>query len=142
MKIEKAIVTQDYVNDIAYKIVACAIEVHKTLGPGLLESIYHTCLIEELEQSGLIIESQVEVPVKYKGKDIGGKPRIDILVNELIIVELKSVESILPVHKAQLLSYMKLAHVPKGLLINFNCDNIVKQMVPLVNEIFSNLSKE
>jgi GxxExxY protein len=142
MKIEKAILTQDYVNDIAYKIVACAIEVHKTLGPGLLESIYHTCLIEELEQSGLITESQVEVPVKYKGKDIGGKLRIDILVNELIIVELKSVESILPVHKAQLLSYMKLAHVPKGLLINFNCDNIVKQMVPLVNEIFSNLSKE
>lgn len=142
MKIEKAIVNQDYVNDMAYKIVACAIEVHKTLGPGLLESIYHSCLIEELEQSGLITESQVEVPVKYKGKDIGGKLRIDILVNELIIVELKSVESILPVHKAQLLSYMKLAHVPKGLLINFNCDNIVKQMVPLVNEIFSNLSKE
>jgi GxxExxY protein len=142
MKIEKAIVTQDYINDISYKIVACAIEVHKTLGPGLLESIYHTCLIEELEQSGLLTESQVEVPVKYKGKDIGGKLKIDILVNELIIVELKSVEVILPVHKAQLLSYMKLADVPKGLLINFNCDNIVKHMVPLVNELFANLPKQ
>lgn len=133
MKINNTIITQVYVNEIAYKIVSCAIEVHKTIGPGLLESIYHDCLLEELEQEGFYTQSQIEIPIMYKGKNLGKKLKIDILVNELIIVELKAVETILPIHQAQLLSYMKLSEVPKGLLINFNCDNIVKNMVPMVN---------
>lgn len=142
MKVEQAIITQNYVNELAYKIIACAIEVHKTMGPGLLESIYQSCLLEELKQNGLLTQSQVEIPVYYKRKNLGSKLKLDILVNDLIIVELKSIETILPVHKAQLLSYMKLANVPKGLLINFNVDNIVKNMVPLVNDLFANLPKE
>ncbi len=141
MKIEKAIVTQEYVNNIAYDVLACAIEVHKTLGPGLLESIYHACLLEELEQKGFYTESQVEVPIKYKGKELGGKLKLDILVNELIVIEVKAVDKLMPVHTAQLLSYIKLSNIPKGLLINFNCDNIIKNMVPLVNEIFAGLPK-
>jgi GxxExxY protein len=133
--------TQTYINDIAYKIVGCSIEVHKQLGPGLLESVYESCLIEELTSTGLNINTQLYVPVIYKGKDLGGKLKIDILVNELIIVELKAVEVMIPLYQAQLLSYLKLTGRPKGLLINFNCENITKQLVPLVTEEFAKLPK-
>ena len=115
---------------------------HKQVGPGLLESVYHSCLAEELESKGLIVESQIKVTVLYKGKDIGGFLRLDMLVNELIIVELKAVEIMIPLYKAQLLSYLKLAGMPKGLLINFHCENITKQLVPLVTKDFSLLLKD
>ncbi len=135
-------ITQEYVNDIAYKIVGCAIEVHKHLGPGLLESIYESCLIDELENSGLNVKSQIHVPVIYKNKNLGGLLKLDLLVNDLIIVELKSVETIIPVFRAQLLSYLKLTGKPKGLLINFNCENISREgLVPLVTEEFAKLPK-
>jgi len=134
-------ITQKYVNDIAYKIVGCAIEVHKNLGPGLLESIYETCLIEELSNSGLAVQSQLFLPIKYKKKDLGGILKFDLLVNDLIILELKAVDIMIPLFKAQLLSYLKLTGKPKGLLINFHCENIVEQMVPLVTEKFSKLPK-
>ncbi|MBN8695853.1 MAG: GxxExxY protein [Bacteroidetes bacterium] len=136
------VITQKYVNDIAYEIVGCAIEVHKELGPGLLESIYEKCLVEELLAQGFKVESQSLVPLKYKGKDLGFNFKMDIVVEDLIVVELKSVESILPVFKAQLLTYLKLANKPKGLLINFNSENITKDgLVPLVTKAFSNLPK-
>ena len=134
-------ITQKYVNDISYKIVGCAIEVHKNLGPGLLESVYETCLIEELSDTGLTAQSQVFVPIKYKNKDLGGLLKLDLLVNDLIILELKAVDVMIPQLKAQLLSYLKLTGIPKGLLINFHCENIVEQMVPLVTENFSELPK-
>jgi len=133
--------TQKYINEIAYKMVGCAIEVHKNLGPGLLESVYQTCLIEELLDSGLTVRSQVYVPIKYKGKVLGGTLKLDLLVNDLIIIELKAVDAMIPLYKAQLLSYLKLTGKPKGLLINFNCENIVAQMIPLVTEEFSKQAK-
>ena len=130
-------VTQKYINDIAYKIVGCAIEVHKQLGPGLLESVYEVCLIDELQSSGLQVSSQVIVPIIYKEKKLESSLKLDILINYLVIVELKAVEIILPVFKAQLLSYLKLTNKPKGLLINFYCENIVHDgLVPLVTEEF------
>ncbi len=132
-------ITQHYVNEISYKIVGCAIEVHKHLGPGLLESIYQKCLIEELLEKGLLVQSQVPVPLIYKNKELGSTLKIDLLINELVIVELKAVEQMIPLYQAQLLSYLKLTGKPKGLLINFNCENIVEQLVPLVTPVFAQL---
>ncbi len=134
-------ITQNYTNEISYKIVGCAIEVHKHLGPGLLESVYEECLIEELKNNGLQVAKQVQVPILYKGKTLGIPLRLDLLINDLIIVELKSVDIMIPVFKAQLLSYLKLTSKPKGLLINFNCENITKELIPLVTEEFSKLPK-
>lgn len=134
--------TQKYINDITYKIVGCAIEVHKHLGPGLLESVYETCLIDELKASNLKIESQIYVPINYKGKDLGNNLKLDLLIEDLVIVELKSVEAMIPLYTAQLLTYLKLTGKPKGLLINFNCENITKHLVPLVTDEFAKLPKE
>ncbi|QQS38351.1 MAG: GxxExxY protein [Ignavibacteriales bacterium] len=131
--------TKEIVNQISYKIVGCAIEVHKQLGPGLLESVYETCLIEELTSAGLIVNKHIPVPVLYKGKDLGTTLVLDLLVNDIVIVELKAVEIMIPVYKAQLLSYLKLTGKPKGLLINFNCENITESLIPLVTEEFSKL---
>jgi GxxExxY protein len=141
LRTTKKMITQKYINDISYKVVGCAIEVHKNLGPGLLESIYQACLIEELSNSGLSVLSQLFIPIKYKTKDLGGVLKLDLLINDLIILELKAVDIMIPLFKAQLLSYLKLTGKPKGLLINFHCENIVEQMVPLVTEVFSGLPK-
>lgn len=128
------------VNDIAYRIVGSAIEVHKELGPGLLENIYEESLVLELELNGLKVKRQLEVPVQYKGVPLKSNYRIDLLVEDLIIVELKAVEEISPVFQAQLLTYMKLLKKPKGLLINFNVGNITHEgLLPLVNEYFKQL---
>ncbi len=134
-------ITQKYINDLSYKIVACAIEVHSELGPGLLESIYHQCLFDELEARELDVLSKVRVPVRYKGKDLGQVLELDLLVEHLIIIEIKATELIHPVFKSQLLSYLKLTQKPKGLLINFHTDNITKSLVPLVTEEFAKLPK-
>jgi len=133
--------TQTQINNLAYMIVGGAIEVHKNLGPGLLESVYETCLLDELRTMGFQIKSQVYVPIIYKNKDLGGHLKLDILVNDIIIVELKAVDVMIPLYKAQLLSYLKLTGKPKGLLINFHCENIVEQLVPLMTEEFSKLQK-
>ncbi len=135
-------ITQNYINEISYKIVGCAIEVHKNLGPGLLESVYETCMIDELFSAGLNVQSQLYVPIIYKGKELGTKLKLDLLVENLIIVENKAVETMIPLFSAQLLTYLKLTSRPKGLLINFNCENITKQLVPLVTEEFAKLAKE
>lgn len=135
-------ITQKYINEISYKIIGCAIEVHKHLGPGLLESVYETCFIEELRDAGLSVKSQLHVPIRYKGNNLGGKLKLDLLVNDLIIVEEKAVELMIPLYKAQLLSYLRLAGKPKGLLINFNSENIKEQLVSLVTEDFAKLPKE
>lgn len=134
--------TRKYVNDLAYDIVGCAIAVHKEIGPGLLESIYRDCLVEELRVKNFSTETEVPIPVSYKGKKLDHGLRLDIVVNNLVIVEIKSVEHMIPLYQAQLLSYLKLTQMPKGLLINFNCDNIVKNIVPLVTLEFSKLPIE
>lgn len=134
-------ITQTLINDISYKVVGCAIEVHKELGPGLLESVYQKCLVKELEYKGLKTMQQIKIPVHYKKEYLECDLRLDVLVEDLIIVELKAVETMHPLYKAQLLTYMKLLEKPKGLLINFNTDNITKDLVPLVNNYFSVLPK-
>ena len=135
-------ITQKYINEISYKIIGCAIEVHRYLGPGLLESVYEACFIEELKNAGLSVRSQLYVPINYKGKDLGGSLKLDLLVNDLIIVEDKAVEVMIPLFQAQLLSYLKLSGKPKGLLINFNCEVIKDQVVSLVTKEFAKLPKE
>lgn len=135
-------ITQKYINEISYQIIGCAIELHKHLGPGLLESVYEPCFIDEMTSVGLFVKSHIYVPVHYKGKDLGGCLKLDLLVNDLIIVEEKAVEQMIPLFKAQLLSYLKLAGKPKGLLINFNSENIKEQLVSLVTNEFAKLPKE
>lgn len=102
------------------KIIGAAVEVHKQLGPGLLESIYEECLEFELLQAGLTVERQKPMPVEYKSLKLRGEYFIDLLVDNRVIIELKTLEHILPVHEAQLMTYMKLAHIKVGLLLNFN----------------------
>ncbi len=131
--------TKKEVTQLSYNIVGCAIEVHKELGPGLLESVYEKCLRRELELKGYKVKQQVNVPVEYKGISLDVDLRLDLLVNDMIIVELKAIEHTLPVHEAQLLTYMKLLEKPQGLLINFFTDNITKSMKPFVNDIFKKL---
>ncbi|HMR91240.1 MAG TPA: GxxExxY protein [Chitinophagaceae bacterium] len=130
--------TKSNLNDLSYRITGCAIEVHKHLGPGLLESVYQECMKKEFSLRGLDFKSQLIVPVSYKGLLIDADYRLDFLVNDAIVVELKAMEGILPVHEAQLLTYMKLLKKPKGILLNFNCTNMVKEGVKqMVNEYFS-----
>ncbi len=107
-------------NEISNKIIGAAIQVHRTLGPGLLESTYEACLKYELEKRGLKIQSQVGLPVIYDGIKIDLGYRLDILVDDAVIIELKAVTTITPLHEAQLLSYLKLSGKHLGLLINFN----------------------
>ncbi len=134
-------ITQKYINEISYRIIGCAIEVHKQLGSGLLESVYELCFIDEMRSSGLSVKSQIYVPIHYKEKNLGGTLKLDLLVNDIIIVEEKAVELMIPLYKAQLLSYLKLTGKPKGLLINFNSENIKGHLVSLVTEEFAKLPK-
>jgi len=131
-----AMITQKLINDISYRIIGSAIEVHKHLGPGLLESIYHNCMMDELWRNDMAFQSHVAVPIVYKGRQLAEPLRLDLLVEDLIVVELKAVEAMHPVYSAQLLSYLKLADKPKGLLINFHTENISQGVVSLVTEAF------
>ena len=106
--------------DLTGRIIGAAIEVHRHLGPGLLESAYEACLAFELSQRGIPAQRQLQLPVRYKDTDIEVGYRIDLLVDDQVIVELKSVQALQPIHKAQLLTYLKLANKRYGLLINFN----------------------
>lgn len=133
--------TKREVVQLGYDIIGCAITVHKSLGPGLLESVYEKCLRIELEKNGFFVKQQVNVPISYEGVDIDVELRIDLLVNDLVVLELKSIENILPVHKAQLLTYMKLLKAPKGILINFFTENITKSSDHFVNEYFRELDE-
>lgn len=107
-------------NEISARIIGAAMKVHSAIGPGVLESVYQTCLAHELRKSGLSVESQLKLPVLYDGIAIDSGYRIDLLVEGTIIVELKCVDALQPIHKAQLLTYLKLANKPLGLLLNFN----------------------
>ena len=105
--------------DLTNIIIGCAIEVHKTLGPGLLESVYESCLAHELMRAGCVVERQKRLSVSYKGLEFEEGFRIDLLVNDTIVVELKCVERVLPIHEAQLYTYLKLSGKRTGLLMNF-----------------------
>jgi GxxExxY protein len=113
-------------------VIGAAIEVHRVMGPGLLESVYQSCIEEELSLRGLSFQSQARLPLIYKGRKLGDDLVLDLWFPQQLVVELKSVEKILPVHEAQLMSYMKLSRTPIGLLINFNVEilkNGLKRMI-------------
>ena len=123
----------DMNDSLSYRVIGCALEVYKTLGPGLLESIYEKALLQELTANGLEAQSQVPVQIDYKGKDLGDGLRMDILVEDRLIIELKSVEVLSPVHYKQLLTYLKLTGKKVGLLINFNVENLMDGIHRVVN---------
>jgi GxxExxY protein len=127
-------------NQITGSIVDAAIKVHTALGPGLLESVYERCLRHELRKRGLQVEAQVWLPVRYDGIEIEGGYKIDLLVENRIIVELKVVEQLLPIHKAQLLSYLRLTNNEVGLLINFNVVHLRDGIRRMVNHYQSSES--
>lgn len=131
--------TKKKVTQLSYEIIELAIKVHKELGAGLLEGIYEDCLKYELEKNGYDVKQQLTVPIIYDNKIMETKLIVDLLVNDTIVVELKAIEETLPIHEAQLLTYMKVLKKPKGLLINFFSKNITKSMKPFVNEYFNML---
>ena len=110
----------DDIEGITGRIIRCAIEVHRVLGAGLLEGVYQECMIDELRSQGLLVETKKPVPIVYKGKQLGSRLEIDILVERCVVIELKSVECLRPVHSAQIITYLKLTGCPAGLLMNFN----------------------
>lgn len=119
-------------NSISYDIIGSAYKVHSSLGPGLLESTYEVCLAYKLKEMGYKVETQIALPVVFEDLKLEAGYRIDIMVENSIIIELKSVESIIPVHKAQLLTYMKLANIKLGLLINFNVADLKQGITRMV----------
>ena len=122
-------------NQLSSKIIGAAIEVHKTLGPGLLESTYEECLCHELVLKGLKYDRQVNLPVHYKDKKLDCGYRVDVIVERSLILELKAVDAILPIHKAQLLTYLKLSNIQLGLLLNFNIPLMRDGVHRIVNEL-------
>ncbi len=123
----------DNTDSLTYKIIGCAMEVYKQLGPGLLESVYEQALIQELKLNDIPVESQVEIKVNYKGINVSDNLRLDLLVDDSVIVELKSVEELKPIHHKQLLTYLRLMNKKVGLLINFNTDNLMDGIKRIVN---------
>lgn len=133
-------ITKKYLDELTYKVIGCVIEVHKFLGPGLLESIYERCFCRELEIKGIAFKKQIWVPLHYKGIDLDTELRLDVLVEDILCVELKAQEGLLPVHEAVILSYMQMLEKPKEILINFHCTNIFKEgQKTFVNQFFSGL---
>jgi len=136
-------ITKKYLNELTYKVIGCAIEVHKHLGPGLLESVYEKCFLKELGLRGIDYKNQIWVPLQYKGLELDTELRLDVLVEDILCVELKAQEGLLPIHDAVLLSYMQMLQKPKGILINFHCVNIFKEgQKTLINNLFSLLPEE
>ena len=123
------------INELSSKIIGAAIEVHKKLGPGLLESVYEECVCHELSLRGISFERQKPLPVVYKGKKLDCGYRLDIVIEKAIIVEMKSCEKIEPIHRAQLLTYPKLSGLNLGLLLNFNTPVMRDGIVRIVNEL-------
>jgi GxxExxY protein len=135
--------TKRYLDELTYEIVGAAIQVHKHLGLGLLERVYHRCLLYELCLRKLKAESELIVTIHYKEIELDAELRCDLLIEDSIVVELKSVNEMHPIFEAQLLTYMKLLSKPKGILINFNCVNLFKEgQKTYVNELYRNLVNE
>jgi GxxExxY protein len=136
-------VTKKYLSELTYKVIGCSIEVHKHVGPGLLESVYEKCFLRELDLRGITNKRQIWVPLEYKGLLLDTELRLDVLVEDILCVELKAQEGLLPIHDAILLSYMQMLQKPKGILIDFHCVNIFKEgQKTLVNNLFALLPEE
>jgi GxxExxY protein len=131
------ILTRSFLKDLVYQVNGAAIEVHKNIGAGLLENVYHQCLKKELELRKINFSSELFIPLNYKGYELESKLRCDLLIENSLVVELKSVTEINPIFEAQLLTYMNLLKVPIGLLINFNVKNIFYEgQKTMVNEYY------
>lgn len=117
-------ITKKYLTDLIYQVNGAAIEVHRKIGAGLLESIYHQCMIKELSLRGINFQSELKIPIEYKGLELESDLRCDLFIENCLVLELKSVDQIIPIHVAKLMSYMKLLESPIGLMINFNVTNI------------------
>lgn len=122
------------INQLTEKIIGCAIEVHKTLGPGLLESAYEECLSYELSRNGIPFERQKNMPVYYKGNLLDCGYRLDILVDSKVVVEIKAIDSFSPIHEAQVITYLKLSSCSVGLLMNFNVRKLTSGIRRIVNQ--------
>lgn len=134
--------TQTYLDNLTYEVVGAAIEVHKNIGSGLLESVYHECIKEELKHRKINFLTEMKIPLKYKERILDIDFRCDLFVENCLVVELKAVTEMTKIFDAQLLTYMKLLQAPKGIIINFNCSNIFKDgQRTYVNEYFKLLSK-
>lgn len=132
--------TKKYLDDLTYEVIGAAIEVDKVLGPGLLESAYHQCFIHELSLRRILFKTELLIPIEYKDFEFETSLRCDLYIDDIFVVELKAIECILPMHEAQLLTYMKLLKAPKGMIVNFNVLNIFKDgQKTFVNEIYRNL---
>lgn len=125
----------DELNQISNSIIGAAIEVHRHLGPGLLESAYRQCLAWELQQQNLVVEQEILVPIKYKQLEVENGYRIDLLVEHEVVIELKSVDVLLPIHSAQLLTYLKVTGHRLGLLLNFKVDVMRNGVKRIVNNL-------
>ena len=123
----------EYIEEIASKTIGCALDVHTALGPGLLEKVYENCLIYELTENGFNVQSQVRLPIDYKKLHIKGAYRIDLLIENCLVIEIKTVEEINPIHQAQLLTYLKLSGYRLGLIINFNTTHLKNGLKRVVN---------
>ena len=121
------------INQVTSQIIDAAMKVHTALGPGLLESAYEACMAYELRKRGIEVKTQLELPVNYDGVQIDVGYRIDMLVSDLVIVELKSVVDVIPLHKAQVLSYLRLGKKKVGLLLNFNVEHMKDGITRIVN---------
>lgn len=135
--------TKKYLDELTYNVIGAAIEIHKSLGPGLLESIYHSCMKYELNLRGINFKSEMNIPIIYKEVNLNSDLRFDLFVEDCLVIELKAIDAFAPIHKAKLLTYMKLLNAPKGILINFNCSNIFNDgQKTFVNELFRDLPNE
>ncbi len=134
-------ITQKQITELTYKILGACIEVHKILGPGLLESVYHKALQEEFKIQGINFNSEFIIPVLYKGIDLDCGFQCDFIVEDSIILEIKSVSEFHDIHKAQILNYINLLKLPKGILVNFNVSNIFKEgQKTFVNKYYERLN--
>ena len=133
-------VTQKYINELTYKITGACIEVHKIAGPGLFENVYHECLKREFDLLELEYKSELEIPLNYKGEIIDCKVKCNFLIENQIVLEIKSVTDLNNVHRAQTMNYMNLLKVPKAILVNFNVNNIYHEgHETFVSKYFSKL---
>lgn len=136
-------VTKKYLDELTYEIIGSAIEVHKIMGRGLLESVYHQCLKEELLHRKINFLTEMKIPVIYKEKPLNIHFRCDLYIENCLVVELKTSQQIMEVYEAQLLTYMKLLKAPKGILINFHCNHIFREgQKTFVNDYFTFLPQE
>jgi GxxExxY protein len=133
-------ITKKYLTDLVYRVNGAAIEVHKHLGPGLLESIYHKCMIRELTLRGISFQSELIIPFEYKGLKLESDLRCDLFIENCLVLELKATNKVTPINVTILMSYMNLLEAPIGLMINFNVENIFHQgQKTYVNSLYSRL---